>query len=348
MQHKPLETITSDTRDTMWLCHFDGEGLARWIGVNEERPTAADPEALLGPGVGGKLRGFVWIHVDLVDARARAWINGMSFVPEAQRIRFTGTTNRHAVASHDGVLGFSLPDSALNFNKPTDEMTFLHVIVGDNYVITGRRRKVAAVARVVAATDNGKRYLDPLSIVSDLTGHMVERLEAMSVEASDELDDIEDHVLGERIRPSATSVLGPLRRSLARIHRHTLILRQTLFQLERADMALSRPVHRNALQTFSERLDVLDNDTMAEQSRAKILQDEISARIATESNRSLYIVTLMTTFFMPPVLIAGIFGMNVASLPLDETEGGFWWSIVLLGLSIFFAYVVLRRFVERK
>ncbi|MGV6873022.1 CorA family divalent cation transporter [Pseudochelatococcus sp. B33] len=348
MQHKPLETVGSDTRDTMWLCQFNGTGAARWIGISEDKPPAVDPETLLGPEEAGKPRGFVWIHVDLVDARARAWINSLAFVPQALRQRFTDSATRHTVAGVDGVLNFSLPDSALAFDKPTDEMTFLHTILGGNYVITGRRRKITAVAEVVAATDSGKSYADPLSLVTDLVGHMVQRLEAMSVEASDELDNIEDNVLGERIGASTASVLGPMRRSLARIHRHTLILRQTLFQFERAETPMPFAVRRQALQAFGERLDVLDHDTVAEQARAKILQDEISTRIANESNRSLYIVTMVTTFFMPPALIAGIFGMNVASLPLDETGGGFWWSLLLLAFSMLAAYLVLRRFIGRR
>ncbi len=353
MQHKPLETVGSDTRDTMWLCHFNGAGTARWIAVNEEKPPVVDPDTLLGPvktdaASAAEPRGFVWVHVDLVDARARAWVNGLSFVPEALRQRFTDTANRHALASVDGVLNFSLPDSALAFDRPTDEMTFLQVIIGDNYIVTGRRRKIAAVAEVVASTDRSKPYLDPLSLLTDLVGHMVHRLEAMSVEASNELDNIEDNVLGQRIKAGTASVLGPLRRSLARIHRHTLILRQTLFQFERAQTSLPFAARRQAMQVFSERLDVLDHDTVAEQARSKILQDEISTRIANESNRSLYIVTMVMTFFMPPVLIAGIFGMNVASLPLDETGGGFWWSLLLLAFSMLAAYVILRRFVERK
>lgn len=348
MQHKPLETVGSDTRDTMWLCHFDAAGAARWIDINEERPPALDPDALLGPAGADGRRGFAWIHVDLVDARARAWVESLAFVPGSVRQRFTDNATRHQLLSVDGVMSISLPDSALSFDRPTDEMTFLHTIVGDDYVITGRRRKIAAVAEVVAAADGGKPYAAPLALVADLVRHMVQRLEVMSAEASEQLDDIEDSVLGERVGANTAAALGPLRRSLARIHRHTLILRQALFQFERAETPLPFAVRRQATQVFGERLDVLDHDIVAEQARAKILQDEVATRIANESNRSLYIVTMVTTFFMPPVLIAGVFGMNVASLPLDETGGGFWWSLLLLGFSMVGAFLVLRRFIDRR
>ncbi|MFC0218154.1 Mg2+ and Co2+ transporter CorA [Pseudochelatococcus lubricantis] len=345
MQQTPLATIISDTRDTMWLCRFDGNGQAHWDGIREEDPPALALDTLLCPADEDGTRGFVWIHVDLVDTRARNWIGGLPFVPEPLRQRFITSTGRRSVACQDGVLNFSLPDSALNFDTPTDEMTFLQCLVGADFIITGRRRKVAAVAEVVAATDKGQHFATPVILLGALVGQITQRLEAASAAASDELDDIEDHVLSERMKANTTQLLGPLRRAMARVHRQTLILRQTVFQVECAETAMPPDDRRRALHVYVERLDVLDHDTVSEQGRAKILQDEISTRIANESNRSLYIVTMMTTFFMPPALIAGIFGMNVANLPLTETRGGFWWSVLLLLLSIAGTYYILRRFV---
>ncbi|MGI6245488.1 MAG: CorA family divalent cation transporter [Pseudochelatococcus sp.] len=348
MQQQPLATITNDTRDTMWLCRFDVDGLAHWIGVREEHPPAIDLDTFVSPETEDGARGFVWIHVDLVDTRARNWIGSQPFVPEALRQRFITSSARRSVISQEGVLSFSLPDSALDFDTPTDEVTFLHCLLGENFLITGRRRKIAAIAAIIAATDRGERYMGPFALVGAIVGQIVQRLEDIGAEASDELDDIEDHVLGERMKNDTAQSLGPLRRGVARLHRHTLMLRQTLFHVERAEAITSFKHRRKALQTYVERLEALDHDTIAEQGRAKILQDEISTRIANESNRSLYIVTMMTTFFMPPALIAGIFGMNVASLPLDETPGGFWWSMLLLGGSIAATYFVLRRFVKNR
>ncbi len=60
------------------------------------------------------------------------------------------------------------------------------------------------------------------------------------------------------------------------------------------------------------------------------LQEEVSAKIAEETNRSLHVLTIITTYFLPANLVAGIFGMNTKSPPLTHVEGGFFWSMLIL------------------
>ncbi len=65
--------------------------------------------------------------------------------------------------------------------------------------------------------------------------------------------------------------------------------------------------------------------------RAKLLQEELAARNAEETNRNLFILSIVTTIFLPMTLITGIFGMNVAGLPGLEDILAFWW--VMLGMA---------------
>ena len=39
-----------------------------------------------------------------------------------------------------------------------------------------------------------------------------------------------------------------------------------------------------------------------------------------QTNRSLQVLAIVTTVFLPASLVAGIFGMNVAGLPLPRTN----------------------------
>jgi Mg2+ and Co2+ transporter CorA len=41
-------------------------------------------------------------------------------------------------------------------------------------------------------------------------------------------------------------------------------------------------------------------------------------------------LTIITTFFLPASLVAGIFGMNVKNLPFTDINSGFFWSMVIL------------------
>jgi zinc transporter len=85
---------------------------------------------------------------------------------------------------------------------------------------------------------------------------------------------------------------------------------------------------REATEEFGEVVNELD----AIQERAKLLQEELAARNSEETNRNLFILSIVTTILLPMTLITGIFGMNVAGLPGLKDPFAFWW--VMLGMAV--------------
>jgi len=65
------------------------------------------------------------------------------------------------------------------------------------------------------------------------------------------------------------------------------------------------------------------------QERERLLQEEVAAAIAAEMNRDLYVLSILTALFLPPTLVAGIFGMNTSGLPLTGGSAGSLWAIIL-------------------
>jgi zinc transporter len=72
------------------------------------------------------------------------------------------------------------------------------------------------------------------------------------------------------------------------------------------------------------------------------LQDEIAAKVAAETNRHLFVLTILTALLPPPTLISGIFGMNVSDLPFTKEGNGFIWAMGLIISSIVAVYALLR------
>ena len=105
-----------------------------------------------------------------------------------------------------------------------------------------------------------------------------------------------------------------------------------------------------ALQDVAEEFRELVDDLAETQERAKLLQEELAARLVEQTNNNLYVLSLFTALLLPPSLIAGIFGMNVVGVPgvQNGNETTFWWvmlsmgAISLLVLLVFF----IRRFLQ--
>ena len=55
--------------------------------------------------------------------------------------------------------------------------------------------------------------------------------------------------------------------------------------------------------------------------------------MSSETNRQLYILSALTAAFLPPTLVAGLFGMNFEGLPWSGSSWGFYIALGLCLLS---------------
>jgi hypothetical protein len=113
---------------------------------------------------------------------------------------------------------------------------------------------------------------------------------------------------------------------------------------------LSRPpdwISENELQNLqqaAEKFSTAISDTAALVDRVKQLQEELAAVVSEQTNRTLFLLTTVTVLALPINLIAGLFGMNVGGIPLDQHRYGFFLVLSpLLVLTAFLAFWALGR-----
>ena len=85
---------------------------------------------------------------------------------------------------------------------------------------------------------------------------------------------------------------------------------------------------RQAAEEFSAA--VADSAALVE--RVKILQEELAALLTERTNRTLFILTVVTVLALPFNVIGGLFGMNVGGIPFAEHPGGFWLVVTLVAV----------------
>ncbi len=76
--------------------------------------------------------------------------------------------------------------------------------------------------------------------------------------------------------------------------------------------------------------------------RLDFLQDTTLGLINIEQSKSTKIFTIVSLFFMPPTMIASIYGMNFSKIPLAEHPHGFMISIGLMLIVSVVSYYVLK------
>ena len=99
---------------------------------------------------------------------------------------------------------------------------------------------------------------------------------------------------------------------------------------------------RDAAGRIAQRLEFIYQEVHTSQDRARLLQDEVSSFLANETNRQLYILSLLTALFLPATLVTGLFGMNVKGIPFAEEDASFWTAFLLTGAAASLTYLILR------
>ncbi|CAK0752912.1 zinc transporter [Gammaproteobacteria bacterium] len=115
---------------------------------------------------------------------------------------------------------------------------------------------------------------------------------------------------------------GSLRRVFVRLRRLLAPEPGSLFRLLNHPPDWFDEEDTEELRAASEEFSAVLNDISALQERAKLLQEEITAHITEETNRSVFLLTMVTVLALPINIIAGLLGMNVGGIPLAQDPNG--------------------------
>lgn len=290
-------------------------------------------------------RPWVWIHVDLLDQRARGWIQGICRLPTEVTTLFAGQ-DTGLVFEPDGeeIYGI-LPDYNVDFLRVSDSVGQFGFVVSERLLVTGWRHPLAGIDAVRNALLAGSRQGSGFSILAAITTAFARVAIGRLRAAETQLDRVEDQILASSTADERTSIKEVRRLALA-LHRPVLAMLLLLSEAEEeeeeaeaARLAALPAGGIAALEEMVARLTSLDHAVRATSDRAKLLQEEIAAELADQSNRSLRALTVMTALMLPGTLVVGFFGMNTSGMPFETPP---WGTLAALGIGIVLTMVFYR------
>lgn len=316
----------------VWAHRFDRES-----GACSRVPADARLDQLIAHD------GFVWLHIGLSDIRVPALLAGLPGVtPEAVQALVTRDAHATLSVTPDVVCG-TLVDFQREFDEMSSEIGWLHFAVTDRLIVTTRLHPLRSIDRARAAIEKSVRIKEPLDVLAALVTEFQRTVVGLVHEINDELNLIEDYVYEDAERDE-TRRLAPARRMIVKLHRH---LRTELALLRRVTTADEEDVPKNfqeLARQLSDRIETAERDVYSLQERARLLHEDIDSKATRQTNRHLYILSILTAFLMPPTLVTGFFGMNTGSLPFSETAGGTLSATLFILISMGLAWFLLKRF----
>jgi len=279
----------------------------------------------------GEGQDFIWLHFDLSDASAPAWMQAnLALPPEFFDALRQGSRSTRIEDAEDKLIAV-VNDVAYEFAFDPSETATLWASVSERMAISARAHPLRSVDRLREAVKQGARFGSTVDLLNHLMKNQGDVLVRIVREATLKVDGIEDGLLRGR-HTQQRAELGKLRRVLVRLQRLLAPEPAALFRLLRQPPPWISAHDLDELRQATEEFSLVLRDLSAVQERIKLLQEEIAAQVSEQTNRSLFTLTMVTVLALPINITTGFFGMNVGGIPFAQYAHGFL-AVVLLVIA---------------
>src|SRR5215475_10034505 len=281
---------------------------------------------------------FLWLHFSLSHAASEPWLHQYVTLPDAFYESLKSDVDATHLEQDADSLVARIHDVLFDFTFDAPVATTT-LCIKPRVLVSAHARPWRSIDQLRAAVQAGQVFRSPIEILAHLLRDQANVLVDIVRKSKRRLAPMEEQLLAKRISVRR-SELGSLRRMLVRLQRLLAPEPAAFFRL------LSRPpdwISQDELQNLqqaAEKFSTAINETAALVERVKQLQEELSALVTAQANRTLFVLTVVTVLALPINLVAGLFGMNVGGIPLGQHRYGFFLVVGPLSvLTVFLAYL---------
>jgi zinc transporter len=286
---------------------------------------------------------FLWLHFSLSNSASKLWLQRNLNLPkpfyETLHDEIGSTRLEQDADSLIAVIYDVLFDFAFDASAAATASLFIQ----PRLLISVRLRPLRSIDRLRAAVRTGRVFRSTIELLAHLLQEQADVLVDILRQSTLRVDRIEDKLIANRITISRIE-LGSLRRVLVRLQRLLAPEPAALFRLLNRPPEWISEADLQDLQQAAEEFSAAVGDAAALIERVKLLQEELTAQVNEQTNRTLFVLTVVTVLTLPINLVAGLFGMNVGGIPLTDNNYGFLVIVGFLSiLTLLFAYLAFGK-----
>jgi len=304
------------------------------------RISAEDARDYRGPG-------FVWLHVDSLDAPDVNLLTGHGDVPDVAASALVATETRpRCDRVGDGAL-INLRGPGVRPKNEGDALVSIRMWVRKGRVNSVTRRPLTALRTVESQMEAGA-IADPGDLVAAFAKEISTELDPQVAALGDRLDDCESE-LEERQIYRMRGAIARIRAEAIGFRRFIAPDRDALLTLAALDFDWLAEEDRLHIREAADRFARMSEELEAVRERAAILHEQLTDMRAEQiDQRSLYIAVL-AFIFLPLTFITGLFGMNVEGIAYAHSQLSFWGIAIFCVVTGFgvLGWFLARRWLKR-
>lgn len=205
-----------------------------------------------------------------------------------------------------------------------------------------------------ATRTNGKAYLSGENVMIGLLEAIIDRLAQLLETTGDDIDAISREVFRNRTRKSAhkgADLQGLIEQIGGKGDMLTLVRESLISILRLTSFHQTRdPTNTKIAREIRQELKVLQRDAAALGDHAGFLADKVNflldatlGLINLEQNQIIKIFSVASVVFLPPTLVASLYGMNFRVMPELEWQLGYPFALGAMVLSAILPYLFFKR-----
>ena len=285
---------------------------------------------------------FLWLHFSLSNVACERWLAEHVNPPdEFSSSLHEGIASTRLEQAGDALVAV-LHDVLFEFALDPDQVATVGILVRPRYIVSVRLRPLRSIDRLRAVVRGGETFRSAVDLLAHLLRDQAGVLLEIVRQVTARVDAIEDSLLKRRVGASRTE-LGSLRRVLVRLQRLLAPEPPALFRL------LGRPPRwmteddQVDLRASAEEFTTAVADSAALVERARLIQEELATLVSEGTNRTLFILTVVTVLALPFNVVGSLLGMNVGGIPFAHSPVGFAVIVfIIVALTAVAAFVYHR------
>ena len=288
-------TSGSDQDGPVWGYHFFPNQPAKSITPEGAVEFLTTP----GPGVPNE---FLWLHFSLSNTGSEPWLKKYLTLPDSFYESLRSDVDATHVEQEGDSLVARIHDVLFDFTFDAPVATTT-LCVKPRVLVSAHARPWRSIDQLRAAVQAGQIFRSPIEILARLLRDQANVLVDIVRRAKKRISPLEEQLLAKRVFVSRGE-LGSLRRMLVRLQRLLAPEPAAFFRLLSRPPDWISPEQLQNLQQAAEKFSSAVSDTTSLVERVKQLQEELAALVSQQTNRTLFLLTMVTVLALPINLVS--------------------------------------------
>ncbi len=229
----------------------------------------------------------------------------------------------------------------VNAGEDPEDMVPVRLWLDAHRVVSLASSHVRAIATVADEVRAGGGPATPMALLAELVRQITDRIERHAAELEERVDGLEAATIAEP-RDDLRKEVADQRLELTELRRYIQPQRDAIAAIVHIAPSLMEANDRAALLEQHDQLTRVAEQLEAQRERLQTLRDELGSAQAERLNRNLYVVSVISSVFLPLGFLTGLMGANLGGIPGENSSVGFWAFTGILALIGGGVLVVLR------